>query len=144
MSPCLEHLEPATTGDWAALEEAIGCFVAAWREGPRPVIDDYLRASGRLRQALLIELVHTELELRLKAGEAARVKEHLARYPELVDDRIAVELIAAEFEMRRRGEPDLSLGEYARRFPRHETELREQIARATSTFNKTSNWPVRG
>src|SRR3954449_11800542 len=121
MSPCLEHLEPATTGDWAALEEAIGCFVAAWREGPRPVIDDYLRASGRLRQALLIELVHTELELRLKAGEAARVEEHLARYPELVDDGAAVvELIAAEFEMRRRCEPELSLGEYAQRFPRYQ------------------------
>ena len=83
MSPCLEHLEPATTGDWAALEAAIGCFVDAWRQGPRPVIDDYLWSGDRLGRALLIELLHTELELRLKAGEAVRVEEHLARYPEL-------------------------------------------------------------
>src|SRR5262245_55009063 len=107
MSPCLGHLEPATTGEWARLEEAIGCFVDAWRQGLRPAIDDYLRTGGRLRRAWLIELLHTELELRLKAGEAARVEEHLARYPELVDDRAAVvDLIAAEFELRRRREPE--------------------------------------
>jgi WD40 repeat protein/tRNA A-37 threonylcarbamoyl transferase component Bud32 len=137
MSPCLEHLGPATTADWSALEEAIGCFVDAWRQGPRPVIDDYLRTSGSLRQALLIELVHTELELRLKAGEAVRVEEHLARYPELVDDRAAVvELIAAEFELRRRGEPELTLGDYMRRFPSYRAEVREQVARASITINR--------
>jgi serine/threonine protein kinase len=137
-------MEPATTGDWAALEEAIGCFVDAWRDGPRPVIDHYLMTSGRLRQALLIELVHTELELRLKAGESVRVEEHLRRYPELVDDRAVVELIAAEFELRRHREPELSLGEYERRFPEYAMELSEQIERATIAVDGIPSLPVRG
>jgi hypothetical protein len=36
---------------------------------------------------VLLELVHIELELRLKAGEAARVEAYLARCPELAGDR---------------------------------------------------------
>ena len=39
--------------------------------------------SQAARLALLVELVHVELELRLKAGEPARVEEYLRRYPEL-------------------------------------------------------------
>ena len=39
--------------------------------------------------------------------------------------------------MRRRDEPDLSLGEYVRRFPRYRAELREQVARATITVGET-------
>src|SRR5205807_2895889 len=77
---------------------------------------------------LLIELVHIDLELRLKAGEAARAEEYLARYPELAGDRAAaVELIAAEHGLRRRSEPHLSPDEYWQRFPHYRAELREQI-----------------
>src|SRR4051812_22983101 len=102
-----------------SLEAAIKRFENAWQRGPRPAIDDYLPA-GDLRAALLIELVHIDLELRLKAGEAARVEEYLGRYPELAGDAEAAgELIAAEYELRRRNEPGLSLDDYARRFPQH-------------------------
>src|SRR5690242_19465927 len=98
---------------WAPLEDAIQRFVTTWRQGPRPALDDYLAGAGPLRQALLVELVHTELELRLKEGELARVEEYLARYPELAGDRAAVVgLIAAEHAFRRRREPGLSLSEY--------------------------------
>jgi hypothetical protein len=55
--------------------------------------------------------VHLELELRLKAGEAARAEEYLARYPELAGDTAALDLITAEHELRRRTlalpDPDL-------------------------------------
>src|SRR5262249_46384265 len=80
----------------------------------------------------LIELVHIDLELRLKAGEPAHVEEYLARYPELASDRAGmIELIAAEHELRRRREPGLALDEYLQRFPQHRAALAEQIARAT-------------
>src|SRR5262249_32578913 len=83
-----------------------------------------LPAEPRLRVPLLVELVRTELELRLRAGEAGRVEEYLERYPELAGDGGAVlKLIAAEYEMRRRGETHLALGEYHRRFPHHFEEL---------------------
>src|SRR5947207_13772666 len=90
---------------WLPLESAVKRFVNAWRQGTRPAINDYLPADDPLRLPLLIELVHTDLELRLKAGEPARVEEYLTRYPELAADRAAViELIAAEYELRRRGQ----------------------------------------
>jgi hypothetical protein len=114
--------------DWSPLEDAVKRFVAAWRQGPRPVIDAYL-TTGELRHPLLIELVHTDLELGVKAGEAARAEEYLARYPELAGDRaVALELIVTEYRLRCRGEPDLTPDDYLRRFPQYREELAEQLA----------------
>src|SRR5262245_24714793 len=119
--------------DWLALKSAVRRFDDTWRHGARPTIDDYLPPGGGLRGRLLIELVHIDLELRLKAGEAARVEEYLARYSELAGDRAAtLELIVAEHALRRRGEPDLGLGEYLQRFPRYRAELPGQIARPSA------------
>ena len=99
MSPEPEGAPFPVPADWSPLEDAIKRFVLAWRQGPRPAIDEYLPASD-LRHALLVELVHTELELRLKAGEPARVEEYLARYPELTTDRATVlELLVVEYEL---------------------------------------------
>ena len=91
----------------------------------------YLPIDDPIRSRVLIELVHVDLELRLKAGEPARVEEYLARDPELPGDRaVIVELIAAEHDLRRRGEPGLALDEYLQRFPQYRAELGEEIARA--------------
>ena len=87
MLPDTEPVPLPLAEDWLALKDAVKRFEQAWRQGPRPAIDDYLPAGDPLRVRVLIELVHIDLELRLKAGEAARVEEYLARYPELTDDR---------------------------------------------------------
>jgi hypothetical protein len=101
---------------WSALKDSVKRFESAWRLGPRPVIGDYLPINVPLRSDVLVELVHIDLELRLKAGEPARVEEYVARYPELNDNRtVILELIAAEHELRRRREPDLSLDEFLQR-----------------------------
>jgi predicted ATPase len=133
MSPLDEELSrPAPGEDWSALKSALRRFEDAWRQGPRPVIDDYLAGGEGLRHHLLIELVHVDLELRLKAGEAARVEEYLARYPELAGDRAAaVELMQAEYQLRRRGESDLAFDDYLRRFPAYRDELAGKIDPAT-------------
>lgn len=116
--------------DWLVLKGAVRRFEKAWRHGPRPTIHDYL-PIGPLRFRALIELVHIDLELRLKAGETARVDEYLARYPELADDdEICLELITAEHELRRRREPDLVVDEYFQRFPQYRAELLDRIARS--------------
>jgi predicted ATPase len=107
-----------------ALKDAVRRFENAWRQGPKPLIDDFLPGDLPLRSRVLIELVHIDLELRLKAGETTRVEEYLARYTELADDRaVTIGLIAAEHEMRRRCEPDLALDDYLRRFPQYRAEL---------------------
>src|SRR5262249_30136991 len=56
--------------------------------------------------------------------DPARVESYLERYPELAgNDAALVGLIAAEFELRRRGAPDVNVDEYLRRFPRLGPEL---------------------
>jgi predicted ATPase len=114
------------------LQGAAKRFATAWGQGARPAIDDYLPADSELRHGLLIELIHTELALRLQAGEAARAEEYLGRHPELTSDpTAAVGLIAAEYELRRRGEPALSLDDYLQRFPQYRAALPERIAGPT-------------
>src|SRR6516164_8890257 len=132
MLPTPEPVPSPLTEDWLALKDAVRRFEKDWRQGPRPAIDDYLPAKGPLHARVLIELVHIDLELRLKAGEAARVEEYLARYPELAGDRaVTLALIAVEHELRRRRESGLTLDEYLQRFPRYRAELPGQIAGPT-------------
>jgi hypothetical protein len=105
-------------------------FELAHLHGERPDIDAYLDGDGPARHRLLIELVHIELECRLKAGEPARVEDYLRRYPELAGDRAAaLELIAAERRLRGRAEA-LAADEYVRRFPDYAAELPALLAQA--------------
>jgi eukaryotic-like serine/threonine-protein kinase len=127
--------------DWLALKDIVNRFDNAWRQGPRPAIDEYLPTGDSLRCRVLIELVHIDLELRLKAGETVRVEEYLARYPELSGEQSAIlTVIAAEHELRRRREPGLGLDEYLQRFPQYRVQLPEQIARSTIDGR---DWPLR-
>src|SRR4051794_32740706 len=112
------------TADWSALKCAVKRFEDAWRDGPRPAIDDFLSAGEPVRSRLLVELVHVDLELRIKAGEDLRVEEYLARYPELArDPSVALGLIVAEYELCRRHERGLCLDDYLQRFPQYRDEL---------------------
>ena len=116
---------------WDEFEDVILRFEDAWQGRARPEILAYL-PTGAGRTRLLTELVHLDLEYRLRAGESARVEEYLARYPELTDDRaVMLELIAAEHEFRRRREPGLALSDVLQRFPQYRAELPGQIARTT-------------
>jgi serine/threonine protein kinase len=111
---------------WAPLERTLERFEDAWRQGQRPDLDAYLaEAAGPAeRRALLVELVHEDLEYRFQAGEAIRVEAYLQRYPELAQDREEVlQLIAAEFELRRGRESDLTPQGYLHRFPDYAPEL---------------------
>ena len=93
--------------DWDRLQELIARFEAAWARGERPRIADYLPADEPHREAVLLELVHAELEFRLKAGESARVEDYLRPYPEpeARSPEAVLGLIRAEWTLRRRREP---------------------------------------
>src|SRR5262245_56935281 len=106
MLPGSEPVPPLRTEDWLALKDTIKRFEHAWHQAHRPGIDEYLPAGDPLRYRALIELVHIDLELRLKSGECARVEDYLARHPELDEDRaVTFGLITAEYELRRRRDP---------------------------------------
>jgi serine/threonine-protein kinase len=113
--------------DSARLEDIVERFEEALRRGDGPDPDQYLPAEDDLRRAVLVELVHAELEHRLKAGEAARVEEYLRRYPDLAQDSSAVvELILAEREQRSLREGPVPIAEYLERFEHYSEALRLQ------------------
>src|SRR5260370_25186762 len=86
---------------WARLERVLERFEDAWQSGQRPDLDDYLAEAGPgERTALLIELVHEDLDYRFQRGEPARVDAYLARYPELrATPELVVDLLAAEYTL---------------------------------------------
>ena len=67
--------------EWDRLQRIIAGFETAWRRGARPRIADYLPAEDPHREALLVELVHADLEFRIKSGESARVEDYLRKVP---------------------------------------------------------------
>ena len=89
------HLHHLSRGQWDELAQSVGEFVEALHRGERPIIADHLPfGEPSLRRAGLVEMVHEELESRLKAGESVRAGEYLDRFPELaVDPDAARELI---------------------------------------------------
>src|SRR4051794_1069388 len=132
MSSGPESIDSPRAADWQALKDAVRQFESAWREGRRSPIENFLPPEDPLRSRVLLELVHIELELRLKAGEPARVEEYLARSPELTNDCDNVlELIVAEHALRRRSEPAIAIDEFLERFPHFRCELSNQLAPST-------------
>ena len=59
-------------GDWTWIDDLADRFEHAWKEGPRPRIEDYLAdvdPADPRRARLLQELVRVEWQLRTAAGE---------------------------------------------------------------------------
>jgi WD40 repeat protein/tRNA A-37 threonylcarbamoyl transferase component Bud32 len=117
----------STVAAW--LEPLLRRFKLSWQAGERPSIEAHLPADAKKHLVAQIELIRVELELRLQAGEAARVEEYLERFPEVARDRSAVfKLLLAEWRTRAAREPELTIEEYRRRFPDFEAELAEASA----------------
>ena len=133
--------DPAEVPDeiWGRLECILQRFENAWNRGHRPALADYLAAAEAERRLLLIELVHEDLEYRLRSGEAARVEMYLERYPELRgDSAVVLNLIASEYGCRRESEPGDLAGELRRRFPEYGSELESRLTPFTGA---APPWP---
>jgi tetratricopeptide (TPR) repeat protein len=95
------YIDDLSSEAQAQVEAVLRRFEEAWLRGERPAINDYLPADPCRRRAVLLELAHTDLEYRLKAGDVIGVETYLQAYPELSADRAAVlDLMAAEKELR--------------------------------------------
>src|SRR5262249_12271258 len=113
------------------LQQFVDHFEDAWQSGGRPQIDGYLPPKTPHRRAVLVELVHVDLERRLKSGAAVRVEQYLERYPELAADKtVVLNLLGTEFTLRRRSEPQLSWLDYRQRFPLLDEVLLAQLSQA--------------
>jgi eukaryotic-like serine/threonine-protein kinase len=117
---------PSTGQTW--LDQIIVRFEHAWQSGQPASIDDYLPDDPPRRLRALAELVHIDLERRLKRGEAIRVESYLERYPDLTSNPgFVVDLVKAEYAQRLQNESTLSLLDYLHRFPQHKERLQELI-----------------
>jgi tetratricopeptide (TPR) repeat protein len=127
--------------EWLPYEQLIQRFEQAWEEGSRPALEAYLPPGGNWPWAALLELVHADLEYRLKAGEAARVEEYWQVYPSLTEHAgAAVDLILAEYDLRRRKEPGLEREDFLIRFPQYERELRRALEIRPSAVASAPSW----
>ena len=95
---------PISSALRAQIEVCIEAFESAWQRAERPDLTAYLPAAAPERVAVLVELIHADLEFRLKRGEAGRAEDYLARFPEL-DAEAAIDLIVAEFQQYERAAP---------------------------------------
>jgi serine/threonine-protein kinase len=129
------------TADFSDEHEAvIRRFEAAWRADARPTIEHFLPAEGHTQ--LLYELVHVDLDLRLRRGEGARVEHYLTRFPALRADRAAVlELIAAEFALRRQWQGAAAADEYHARFPQFRDDLPRRLRLSPDPSLSTRPYP---
>jgi tetratricopeptide (TPR) repeat protein/predicted Ser/Thr protein kinase len=115
-------------------EDRIRRFERDWIAGRGPALDDYLIDGDDKSSRLLVELVHIDLEFRLKSGQAARASEYLAKYPRLAADAaVAADLIRAEYDLRCRAEPALTFEAVAEDYPEY-GDLLERTANRTSTW----------
>jgi predicted Ser/Thr protein kinase len=73
---------------------------------------------------LLVELIHTDLEQCLKAGESARVEDFQIRFPELTESQLLLgDLIVTEYALRLQLDSQLDVAEYSERFPQWDDRL---------------------
>jgi serine/threonine-protein kinase len=118
------------------LGKIIDRFEDAWRRGERPDINRFLADSVGKASTLAVELIHIDLEYRLKARDAVRVEEYLARFPWLADDpQRALELLTTEYRQRRRYEPELTIDDYLWRFPQWREALLDWLGVCHSTLS---------
>jgi hypothetical protein len=104
--------------EYGECESALRRFEHAWQQGEQPDLAAFLTPGQAWSAALLLELVHVDLEYRLRAGEPILVEGYLERFPALAEDAAGlVELIAAEFALRNRHQAQVLPDEYLLRFP---------------------------
>jgi eukaryotic-like serine/threonine-protein kinase len=128
-----------------SFEAIIKRFEQAWQGEAPPDLGGYLPTSRSPNTGLLAELVHVDLEFRLRNGEPARVEHYVERYPGLGGDRATLlELIAAEYVLRRCWQAGADPAEYLQRFPEHADELRARLAAETDGGGPGATLPPEG
>jgi serine/threonine protein kinase/predicted Zn-dependent protease len=133
---------PPATDVRDAIEKVIDAFEEEWLAGGQPRIESFLKSSVAQRRDLLIELALTELEYRLRGGEANVVEDLGRRFPELKKDPQAWHgVIVEEFRQRRRLGQNPNWDDYRRRFPEQASQLHSQAGAEQDTLE--ANLPTR-
>lgn len=118
-------------------DELLKTFETAWHAGDPPRLADFVPLDPTQKSTVLAELVHLDLEFRLKRGESIRVERYLEAYPELSTNPDEIlDLLNAEFILRKRHESHLSINEYLVRFP----SLGDQFLKQCEQAETLGSW----
>ena len=100
------------------LSKYVSAFEGAWDRDGRAEPGDFLPGPGDpLRGQVLRELVRVSMGLGRARDGRRTLGDYLAAYPELAEDREAVEALAfEEYRLRRRAREEVSEEEYERRY----------------------------
>jgi tetratricopeptide (TPR) repeat protein len=127
---------------WLAREGLLRAFEAAIQRDPAAAIESFLHARGGVDLDTLIELIHLDLEIRLKRGQPVRVEDYLRRFPEVARGTAVADLAAAEYEYRHRAETNLEIDEICGRFPEAADAVRRLVgARARESSGALPSKP---
>ncbi|GIW78641.1 MAG: hypothetical protein KatS3mg105_0448 [Gemmatales bacterium] len=111
------------TEKWERLQSLADRFEKAWQTvhdvQAAPELTQFLPpVDDPLRSVVLLELVKTDLEIRWRRGQPAKVEDYLRRFSELgTSDNVSAKLLYEEFRVRHRYGDRPSLDEYKNRFP---------------------------
>src|SRR5262245_44077260 len=108
----------------AECEAILRRFERAWQGPAPPDLDAFLSTAPPISARLVLELVHIDLDFRLRRGETVRIEDYLRRHPDLERDQSAIlDLIVAEFHLRCCWGVAATRAEYLERFPRYAIAL---------------------
>lgn len=135
-------------------EKTIAQYEFEFVNGSPPNLQDYVQrldlGSNFTRSDLFYELLHTDLEMRIRNGHKARVEQYVRQFPEIARSSDLIEdLVRTEFKVRRQYEPGLTVDEYSARFPEHFNQLVDGffLNRSTgsnSTVNNSNRSSITG
>ncbi len=136
-------LNPPKT--WSAstedqLEAALLEFDENWTpERFEEIAAQLSNAEPKLREAALAGLVGIDLEKHWQQGDCRALEYYFARHPALgTRESVAVDLIFAEYEIRRQFKQPQTFAEFARRFPHQAAALKQMILEARQAGGKSS------
>ena len=116
--------------DWDWIDRRVKLFERTWHPDDPQRFAKQLHDAGELRQQLLVELLHADLEFSLRGKHIFGVDSYLQIFPELTEQSsVVANLVMHEWKMRQAYQPDLSLDELLTRYP----ALRNMIAHEEMT-----------
>ena len=106
--PAPDALPPSLA---ARVDAVCNQFEAAWKDGRRPHIEDFLGGwEGPERSALLRELLPLDAYYRRGAGETCRPEDYQTRFPELDQKWLADALAGSTFDLPAEAAPAAAAG----------------------------------
>src|SRR5262249_54868228 len=129
MTAAANHLHELSPGERSELEAWLLEFEQSWDEKRLANRVRRLPPDGRRRRAALIEMVKIDLERRWQAGRRGPVENYLKALPRLGDAAtVPVELLLAEYAVRRQFGAPCAPAAFGKRFPSVYAAFRRRLA----------------